>query len=286
MASQARGLQNFISDLRNAKSKEEESTRVERELAKIRRKFASGLSTDKQGANESNPSLSSYQRKKYVWKLVYIHVLGYEVDFGHAEVLTLVKSRKFSEKQVGYVALSLLLRGSDPLISNIIQTIKDDLISAGAPSSLKSSSSLNGGGSSNDTAQSLALCSIANISGLQLIQALHVEVQHNLVSKQSTPNIKKKAALCLLRLVRTSPNLVAGREFAPHVAQLLQNQHLGVVTSTMSLLNGLASQHPSNYQSLIPYVVHTLGLLVLTKNAIAKEYLYYRTPSPIKLLKF
>ncbi len=191
---------------------------------------------------------------------------------------------------MGYVALSLLLRGSDPLMTSIIDTIKNDLCSSAAPSGLKSSSSLNGGANhSNDTAQSLALCSIANISGLELIQALHVEVQQNLISKQSTPNVKKKAALCLLRLVRTSPNLVAGREFAPHIAQLLQDRHLGVLTSTMSLLNGLASQHPSDYQSLIPYVIHTLGLLVLKKNACAKEYLYYRTPSPwlqIKLLKF
>jgi len=292
MASQARGLQNFISDLRNAKSKEEESNRVERELAKIRRKFASGLgSKSGNGADVSNPSLSSYQRKKYVWKLVYIHVLGYEVDFGHAEVLTLVKSPKFSEKQVGYVALSLLLRGSDPLMSSIVNTIRSDLVAGGAPSHLKSSSSMNGssgGGSSNDVAQALALCSIANISGLELIQSLHVEVQHNLVSKTSSPNVKKKSALCLLRLIRTSPDLVAGREFAPHIAQLLQDRHLGVLTSTMSLLNGLANQHPSEYESLIPYVVHILGMLVL-KKACAREYLYYRTPSPwlqIKLFKF
>jgi len=283
MASQARGLQNFISDLRNAKSKEEESNRVERELAKIRRKFAAGLGTKSSSNDASNPALSSYQRKKYVWKLVYIHVLGYEVDFGHSEVLMLVKSSKFSEKQVGYVALSLLLRGGDPLISSIVNTIRSDLISAGAPSHMKSSV-----GSQNDTTQSLALCSIANISGLELIQALHVEVQHNLVSKTSSPNVKKKSALCLLRLVRTSPNLFAGREFAPHIAQLLQDRHLGVLTSTMSLLNGLAGQHPTEYESLIPYVVHILGMLVL-KKACAKEYLYYRTPSPwlqIKLLKF
>jgi len=281
MASQARGLQNFISDLRNAKSKEEESNRVERELAKIRRKFAAGLSS-KTTTDGANATLSSYQRKKYVWKLVYIHVLGYEVDFGHSEVLMLVKSSKFSEKQVGYVALSLLLRGSDPLMSSVVNTIRSDLVSGGAPSHAK------GNGSQNDTAQSLALCSIANISGLELIQALHVEVQHNLVSKKSSPNVKKKSALCLLSLVRTSPNLFAGREFAPHIAQLLQDRHLGVLTSTMSLLNGLAGQHPTEYETLIPYAVHILGMLVL-KKACSKEYLYYRTPSPwlqIKLLKF
>jgi len=174
-------------------------------------------------------------------------------------------------------------------MASVIPTIKNDLCSTITPSTLKSSSSLNGGGYQNDTAQSLALCSIANISGLELIQALHVEVQNNLTSKTSSPNVKKKAALCLLRLVRTSPNLVVGREFAPHIADLLQDGHLGVLTSTMSLLNGLASQHPADYESLIPYVIRTIAALVLKKDACAKEYLYYRTPSPwlqIKLLKF
>mmetsp|Transcript_51734 Transcript_51734/g.155256 ORF Transcript_51734/g.155256 Transcript_51734/m.155256 type:complete len:1059 (-) Transcript_51734:280-3456(-) len=288
MASQARGLQNFISDLRNAKSKEEEQNRVNKELANVRKKFTGGSGGgSKLNADGSNPSLSSYQRKKYVWKLVYIHVLGYEVDFGHPEVLALVRSNKYSEKQVGYVAMSLLLRGGDPAIGSVINTIRKDIAAAGAPSSAGKSSS-GSGGDASDSAQSLALCSIANISGLELIQALHVEVQHILVSKSSTPNVRKKASLCLLRLVRTSPNLVAGREFAPHVAQLLQDRHLGVLTSTMSLLNGLAVQHPSDYETLIPYVVHILGMLVL-KKACARDYLYYRTPSPwlqIKLLKF
>eukprot|EP00542_Grammatophora_oceanica_P017566 CAMPEP_0194033578 /NCGR_PEP_ID=MMETSP0009_2-20130614/6215_1 /TAXON_ID=210454 /ORGANISM="Grammatophora oceanica, Strain CCMP 410" /LENGTH=1000 /DNA_ID=CAMNT_0038674293 /DNA_START=103 /DNA_END=3105 /DNA_ORIENTATION=+ len=278
MASQARGLQNFISDLRNAKSKEEENRRVDRELANIRKKFSP--SGARLGEDGSNSQLSSYQRKKYVWKLVYIHVLGYDVDFGHPEVLALVRSTKYTEKHVGYTALSLLLRGDDPMIQNIISTIRKDLTTPGGNG--------RGGSVAGDAGQSLALCSIANMSGLELIQALHSEVQHILVSKSSTPNVKKKAALCLLRLVRTSPNLVAGREFAPHVAQLLQDRHLGVLTSAMSLLNGLASQHTSEYESLIPYVVHILGMLVL-KKACAREYLYYRTPSPwlqIKLLKF
>jgi AP-2 complex subunit alpha len=248
-------------------------------LANIRKKFST--TGAKVGEDGSNQSLSSYQRKKYVWKLVYIHVLGYDVDFGHAEVLALVRSPKYSEKSVGYTALSLLLRGDDPMINNIVSTVCTDLTTPAPPGKSMS-------GPMSDAAQSLALCSIANISGLELIQALHVEVQHILVSKTSTPNVKKKAALCLLRLVRTSPNLVAGREFAPHVALLLQDRHLGVLTSTMALLNGLASQHTDEYESLIPYVVHILGMLVL-KKACAREYLYYRTPSPwlqIKLLKF
>ncbi|KAL3764945.1 hypothetical protein ACHAWU_003805 [Discostella pseudostelligera] len=281
MSTQARGLNNFISDLRNAKSREEESNRVEVELAKIRKKCNPGDA--KLAADGSNPSLSSYQRKKYVWKLAYIHVLGYEVDFGHAEVLALVRSKKYSEKTVGYVALSLLLRGSDPVVSSIVETMKTDLTMAPDTSGKKKKGSVK-----NDAVQCLALCSLANISGLELIQAMHMEVQHILVSKTSTEQVKKKSALCLLRLTRTSPNLISGREFAPHIALLLQDQHLGVVTSVMSLLNGLASQQTEAYESLIPNAVHVLSLLVLKKEC-AREYLYYRTPSPwlqIKLLKF
>eukprot|EP00970_Alexandrium_tamarense_P006803 scaffold1194_cov189-Alexandrium_tamarense.AAC.10 len=281
MSTQARGLNNFISDLRNSKSKLEESNRVEVELAKIRKKFNPGDA--KLAADGSNPSLSSYQRKKYVWKLVYIHVLGYDVDFGHAEVLALVRSKKYSEKVVGYVALSLLLRGSDPIMSTVIDTMKSDLTTA--PGNVGKNSK---GGVKNDATQCLALCSLANISGLELIQAMHVEVQHILVSKSSTDQVKKKSALCLLRLTRTSPNLISGREFAPHIGQLLQETHLGVLTSVMSLLNGLALQQTDDYEILIPHVVHILSLLVM-KKACEKEYGYYNTPSPwlqIKLLKF
>eukprot|EP00538_Stauroneis_constricta_P000521 CAMPEP_0119559134 /NCGR_PEP_ID=MMETSP1352-20130426/11930_1 /TAXON_ID=265584 /ORGANISM="Stauroneis constricta, Strain CCMP1120" /LENGTH=985 /DNA_ID=CAMNT_0007606723 /DNA_START=127 /DNA_END=3084 /DNA_ORIENTATION=- len=279
MSGLARGLQNFISDLRNAKSKEEEQKRVDKELANIRKKFTG--SGKQLGEDGSNQALNSYHRKKYVWKLVYIHVLGYDVDFGHAEVLALVRSAKYSEKNVGYAALSLLLRGDDPMMNSIINTVRKDLTTPG-PASSKSNVPV------TDTAQSLALCTIANISGLELLQTLHPDVQRTLLASSSSPGVKKKSALCLLRLVRANPKLMLGKEFAPQVAKLLQDKHLGVLTSSMSLLYGVASHSPKEYESLIPYVVHVLGMLVLKKKC-AREYLYYRTPSPwlqIKLLKF
>jgi AP-2 complex subunit alpha len=251
---------------------------VDKELANIRKQFTP--KGGKMADDGSNPALSSYQRKKYVWKLVYIHILGYDVDFGHAEVLVLVRSPKYSEKHVGYAALSLLMRGDDPLMGSIRSTIVKDLT---IPTSVGGK-----GSAPADAGQSLALCAIANISGLELVQSLHTEVMQTLIAKSSSPCVKKKAALCSLRLVRTNPKLVNGRDFAPQVAQLLQDRHLGVLTSAMSLLYGLASQIPDDYESLIPYAVHILGMLVL-KKACAREYLYYRTPSPwlqIKLLKF
>lgn len=257
---------------------EDEQKRVDKELANIRKQFTP--KGGKVAEDGSNPSLSSYQRKKYVWKLVYIHVLGYDVDFGHAEVMVLVRSNKFSEKHVGYTALSLLMRGDDPMMSSIRSTMVKDLTKPGDADGKK--------GAPTDAAQSLALCSIANLVGLELVQSLQAEVTQVLVAKSSSSCVKKKAALCLLRLARTSAKIVSGREFAPQMATLLQDRHLGVLTSAMSLLYGLASQLPNEYESLIPYAVHILGMLVL-KKACARDYLYYRTPSPwlqIKLLKF
>jgi len=166
------------------------------------------------------------------------------------------------------------------MLTMILNTIRGDLTSHITAAQSSSSTS--------DASACLALCSIANVSGLELIQALHVEVQQVLISQNSTAFAKKKSALCLLRLIRTMPGLISGSQFAPHVANLLQDRHLGVLTSVMSLLIGLSAQNESEYQSLIPYVVHILGMLVL-KKACAREYLYYRTPSPwlqIKLLKF
>ena len=65
---QPRGLKNFINELRQCESREDERTRVDAELGNIRLKFT------------QSSNLSSYQKKKYCWKLCYIHMLGYEVS--------------------------------------------------------------------------------------------------------------------------------------------------------------------------------------------------------------
>lgn len=49
---------------------------------------------------QDNPKMDGYQRKKCVAKILYMYVLGYEPDFGYAEALRLLSSRKFSEKQM------------------------------------------------------------------------------------------------------------------------------------------------------------------------------------------
>jgi AP-2 complex subunit alpha len=55
-------------------------------MAKIRKVF------------KEQKDVDGYDRRKYVSKLLYMYLIGYEIDFGHMEALSLVSSFKFQEK--------------------------------------------------------------------------------------------------------------------------------------------------------------------------------------------
>lgn len=44
-----------------------------------------------------------------MWKLLYTHMLGYNVDFGHKQAMDLIAAPGYAEKQVGYVACAVFL---------------------------------------------------------------------------------------------------------------------------------------------------------------------------------
>ncbi|KAJ7786309.1 armadillo-type protein [Mycena metata] len=87
MASNMRGLTQFIADIRGARVRELEEKRINKEMANIRKKFKDG-------------NLDGYQKKKYVAKIIFTYILGYKVDVGHMEAVNLISSPKYSEKQI------------------------------------------------------------------------------------------------------------------------------------------------------------------------------------------
>jgi hypothetical protein len=125
MASTPRGLLNFIRDIRNCANKEDEKKRVNVELANIRerkkcaRRSSRPLLAHAARARRSlraQPALTQPCQtlarlfaRRYVWKLLYIYMLGYDVEFGHMEAVGLISSPKYAEKQVGYMVTSVLL---------------------------------------------------------------------------------------------------------------------------------------------------------------------------------
>ena len=135
--------------------------------------------------------LSSYNKKKYVWKLVYVHILGYDVDFGHIQVISLLSSQKYSEKHVGYLAASVLMRNQEELQTLIVNTVRQDLINH------------------NEHTQCLALACVANLGGKELSESLASDVERLVFTSGVSPFAQKKALLTLLRLFRTQPEAIS-----------------------------------------------------------------------------
>ncbi len=44
--------------------------------------------------------LDGYHKKKYVCKLLFIFLLGHDIDFGYTEAVNLLCSNRYTEKQI------------------------------------------------------------------------------------------------------------------------------------------------------------------------------------------
>ncbi|CDY29719.1 BnaAnng03410D [Brassica napus] len=244
-----RGLSVFISDIRNCQNKEAERLRVDKELGNIRTCF------------KNDKGLTPYKKKKYVWKMLYIHMLGYDVDFGHMEAVSLISAPKYPEKQVGYIVTSCLLNENHDFLRLAINAVRNDIIGR------------------NETYQCLALTLVGNIGGREFAESLAPDVQKLLISSSCRPLVRKKAALCLLRLFRKNPDVVNADGWADRMAQLLDERDLGVLTSSMSLLVSLVSNDYEGYSSCLPKCVKILERLARNQD-VPQEYTYYGIPSP------
>ncbi|KTW28026.1 hypothetical protein T552_01888 [Pneumocystis carinii B80] len=250
-----RGLTVFISDLKNSKTCQHEEERINQELANIRNKFKVG-------------HLNSYQKKKYICKLLYIYILGWEIDFGHMEAVHLISSQKYSEKQIGYLAITLLLHEKHDLTCLVINSIKQDLLDP------------------NEYYNCLALHAIANIGGKEMGDILASDVNRLLVSPVSKNFVKKKASLTLLCLHRKNPDVIR-QEWAESIISTLDDPDLGVSLSITSLLISLAQENSKLYERCYLKAINKLKRIVIDRE-YSYDYVYYKVPAPwlqIKLLR-
>lgn len=71
--------------------------------------------------------------------------------------------------------------------------------------------------------------------------------------------VKQSAALCLLRLLRTAPDVVPSGEWTSRIVHLLNDQHLGVVTAAASLIDALVKRNPDEYKGCVSLAVSRLS---------------------------
>lgn len=253
-----RGLAVFISDIRNCKSKEAEIKRINKELANIRSKF------------KGDKTLDGYQKKKYVCKLLFIFLLGHDIDFGHMEAVNLLSSNKYTEKQIGYLFISVLIGATNDLMKLVIQAIRNDLASR------------------NPVHITLALQCVANIGSREMAEGLSVDIPKLLVSGDTIDAVKQSAALTLLRLLRSSPDIIPMGEWTSRIIHLLNDQHMGVVTAAASLIENLVKKNPEEYKGCVSLAVSRLSRIVTSSYTDLQDYTYYFVPAPwlsVKLLR-
>ena len=120
--------------------------------------------------------------------------------------------------------MSLLLTENDEVLRLIINTILQDI---------------DANRKDNDNAKCLALAAIANVGGVEFADALSTAVQKLLCAKGVAPIVRKKAALCLLRLFRRQPEIIVPEEHAEKLVALLDEGNTAVVMAVLSLLRAV-----------------------------------------------
>ncbi|KAI0223578.1 hypothetical protein L0F63_003658 [Massospora cicadina] len=250
-----RGLTVFIADLRKCRVRELEEKRINKEMANIRVKF-------------KDSGLSGYHKKKYVCKLLYMYILGWDIDFGHAEAVQLIGSNKYSEKQIGYLAVTLMLTENSDLIRLVVNSLRKDLED------------------SNEIFVCLALHAIANIGGRQMAENL-ASLVHRLLVGNYRNFVKKKAALCLLRLFRKHPDVIPAKDWARSIIGTLEDYDLGVALCATSLVLAMAQQYQDEFAAAVPVLITRLYKIIIEKE-YSTEYIYYKVPIPwlqVKVLR-
>ncbi|KAL2510383.1 AP-1 complex subunit gamma-2 [Forsythia ovata] len=195
-------LRDMIRAIRSCKTAAEERAVVRKECAAIR----AAISENDQDYSHRNLA-----------KLMFIHMLGYPTHFGQMECLKLIASPGFPEKRIGYLGLMLLLDERQEVLMLVTNSIKQDL------------------NHTNQYIAGLALCALGNICSAEMARDLAPEVERLLQFRD--PNIRKKAALCSIRIIKKVPDLA--ENFVNPAAALLKEKHHGVLLTGVQLCTDL-----------------------------------------------
>ncbi|KAJ3228927.1 clathrin associated protein complex large subunit [Chytriomyces hyalinus] len=183
-----------------------------------------------------------------VQKLLYIHMLGYPAHFGQIECLKLAASPKYTDKRLGYLGIMLLLDETQETLTLVTNCLQNDM------------------NSSNAFISGLALCTLGNISSPEMSRDLCSDVEKLLGSNNAY--IRKKAALCAIRIIKKVPDLV--ENFMSRAKEMIMERN------EASLLTGISLEIEMcklNSEIVIPELKEQVPILVKhLKNLITTGY--------------
>ncbi|KAK9320356.1 adaptin N terminal region-domain-containing protein [Lipomyces orientalis] len=231
-------LKSFIKSVRAAKTMADERAVIQKESAAIRTSFREDF-TD------------THMRRQNIAKLLYLFTLGERTHFGQIECLKLLATSKFSDKRLGYLGTMLLLDENQEVLTLVTNSLKNDL------------------NHPNQYVVALALCTLGNIASQEMARDLFTDVEKLVVTQN--PYLRKKAALCAMRIIRKVPELQ--ERFVDKAKSLLGDHHHGVLICGMTLVYDLCIEDPNlipQFRQFIPSLVRQLKSL--TTSGYAPEH--------------
>ena len=187
-------------------------------------------------------------RRNNVAKLLYLFTLGERTHFGQIECLKLLASPRFADKRLGYLGTMLLLDENQEVLTLVTNSLKNDL------------------NHSNQYVVGLALCTLGNIASVEMSRDLFLEVEKLLGT--SNPYIRRKAALCAMRICRKVPDLQ--EHFTEGAKALLNDRNHGVLLCGLTFITSMCEADEAEggeegiveiFRPVVPNLVKTLKSL-------------------------
>ncbi|EMD00572.1 hypothetical protein BAUCODRAFT_144223 [Baudoinia panamericana UAMH 10762] len=231
-------LKSFIRSVRAAKTIADERAVVQKESAAIRASF-----------REEHHNADA--RRNNVAKLLYLFTLGERTHFGQIECLKLLASPRFADKRLGYLGTMLLLDENQEVLTLVTNSLKNDL------------------NHNNQYIVGLALCTLGNIAGVEMSRDLFPEVETIMAS--SNPYIRRKAALCAMRICRKVPDLQ--EHFIDKAKLILNDRNHGVLLSGLTLVISMceADEEEGGEQGMVEMFRPLTGSLVKVLKGLSQS---------------
>ncbi|KAJ9510964.1 hypothetical protein QJQ45_027811 [Haematococcus lacustris] len=245
----------LIRAVRSCKTAAEEREVIAKESAALREAFRD------QDASES--------RHRNVAKLMYIHMLGHPTHFGQMETMKLIATTGFGEKvlephaympgrpygltvriclyvvqRIGYLGVMILLDERQEVLMLVTNSVKMDM------------------NNSNPYIAGLAMAALGNICSAEMARDLAPDVER--IIESGSPYLRKKAALCAVRILKKAPDLLEG--FVNPAARLLKAADGAVQLSGVSLMLQVTELEPAT--ALPAYRQHVPALCQLLRRLL------------------
>lgn len=249
--SRTRTFRNFVQSIASIKSRHEEEELVTKELSLQRQRL-------------SRAGLTGPQKQESLTRIVYCHMLGYDVSFACIHAVKLAQQGALQEKKVGYLLCAMLLHENHEFVVLLVNTIQKDLRST------------------NVLEICTALTVITQLMSSEMVPPLLPLVQDKLSHPKEM--VRRRAVLCLQYMIVKVPDIQEYVE--PGLRRALEDRDPGVVWASLHGFYQLIQTDPSRYRDIVPGLTDMLSQII--SHHLTVDYEYHSVPAPwlvILLLK-